>query len=73
MPAAFQVYINQTLHKYIDILVLCCLDDIVIFSQVEKKYTGHVCLVFQKLRKYNLYIKLFKYIFDAEEIDFFGF
>lgn len=61
------------LRKYIDIFVLCYLDNIVIFLQVKKKHTRHVCLVLQKLRKYNLYIKLFKYIFDVEKINFFGF
>lgn len=56
-----------------NIFVLCYLDDIVIFFQVEKEHTGHVRLVFQKLKRYNLYIKLSKCVFDVENIDFFGF
>lgn len=67
------MYINQALRKYIDIFVFCYLDNIVIFSQVEEKHTGHVRLVFQKLKKYNLYVKLSKRVFNTKEIDFFGF
>ena len=73
MPAFFQTYINQMLRKYIDLFVLCYLDNIVVFFKVEEGHTGHVCLVLQKLREYNLYVKLSKYMFDTKQIEFFEF
>ena len=72
-PAAFQVYINLALRKYTDIFVLAYLDNIVVYSEREKNHTGHVRLVPQKLRQYNLYVKLSKCVFDAKEIKFLGF
>ena len=72
-PASFQAYINQALREYMDLFVLCYLDDIVVFSKVEEEHTGHVRLVLQKLREYNLYVKLSKCTFDAEQIEFLGF
>ena len=72
-PAAFQAYINLTLHKFTDIFVLAYLDNIVIYSERESDHTGHLRFVLQNLRQYNLYVKLFKYVFDAEEIKFLRF
>ena len=72
-PAAFQAYINLALREYTDIFVLAYLDDIVVYSEREEDHTGHVRLVLQKLRQYNLYVKLSKCVFDAKEIEFLGF
>ena len=44
-----------------------------VYSKRKKDHTEHVRLVLQKLRQYNLYVKLFKCVFDAKEIKFFEF
>ena len=72
-PATFQVFINQVLCKYLDRFVLLYLDDIVVYSQTKKEHTGHVRQVLQKLKEANLYVKLSRCIFDAEQIDFLGY
>ena len=46
--------------------VLCYLDDIVIFSQTKEEHDMHVRLMLQKLREFNLFVKLSKCVFDAE-------
>ena len=71
--AVFQAYINLALREFINIFILAYLDDIVVYFERKKDYTGHVCLMLQNLRQYNLYIKLFKCVFDAKEIKFLGF
>ena len=60
---------NQALHKYIDLFVLCYLDNIVVFSKIEEKHIGHVRLVLQKLREYNLYVKFSKCTFNTKQIE----
>ena len=72
-PATFQAFINQVLREYIDHFVLAYLDNIVVYSQSNEEHVQHVRLVLQKLREANLYVKLLKCGFDAEEIDFLGF
>ena len=64
---------NHALREYMDMFVICYLDDIVVYSLTIEAHTEHVRLVLQKLREYNLYVKISKCIFDAEEIDFLGF
>ena len=55
-----------------DNFVIAYLDNIVIFLECKEDHNNHVCLVLQKLCKFNLYVKLSKYIFDAIEIEFLG-
>ena len=56
-----------------DNFVIAYLDNIVIFLGCEEDHDNHMHLVLQKLCKFNLYVKLLKYIFDAVEIEFLGF
>ena len=72
-PTTFQAFINQVLQKYLNDFVFLFIDNIVVYLQTIEAHTGQVCQVLPKLRKANLYVKLSKCIFDAEEIDFFGF
>ena len=64
---------NHALCEYMDMFVICYLDDIVVYLLTIEAHTEHVRLVLQKLQEYNLYMKISKCIFDAEKIDFFGF
>ena len=72
-PAAFQANIYLALRKFINIFILAYLNNIVIYFEKEKDHTGHICLVFQKLGQYTLYVKLSKCVFDTKEIKFLGF
>ncbi len=71
--ATFQVYINSVLRKFLNVFVIIYLDDILIYSQNEKKHTNHVRLVLKRLRKYKLFAKLNKCAFDLKEIDYLRF
>ena len=53
--------------------VIAYLDNIVVYSDTVKEHMQHVQLVLQKLSKFNLFVKLSKYIFNTLEIKFVGF
>ena len=72
-PAIFQIYINLALRKFTNIFILAYLDNIMVYFKRKEDYKGHICLVLQKLRQYNLYVKFSKCVYDAEEIKFLGF
>ena len=69
-PAAFQAYINLTLCKYMNQFVVTYFDNIVVYSDSVEEHMQHVQLVLQKLRKFNLFVKLSKCIFDIIKIKF---
>ena len=57
-PATFQGYINYVLRKYLGILCITYLDDILIYSVNSQTHTGNVLKVLQQHLKYGLYINL---------------
>jgi hypothetical protein len=69
----FQNYINFALRKFLNVFVIIYLNDILIYSQNEKKHTNHVQLVLKRLKKYKLFAKLNKCDFDLKEIDYLKF
>jgi hypothetical protein len=72
-PATFQAYINKALSGLIDYFVVIYLNDILIYFKLREDYYTYVRIVIEKLRKHKLYIKLSKYFFNVEEIEFLGF
>ena len=71
--ATFQAYINKALFKLIDYFVVIYLDDILIYFKLREDYYTHVRIVIERLRKHKLYIKLNKYFFNVEEVEFLKF
>jgi hypothetical protein len=69
----FRVYINFALKKFLNVFVIIYLNDILIYSQNEKKHTNHVQLILKRFRKHKLFAKLNKCVFDLEEIDYLKF
>jgi Reverse transcriptase (RNA-dependent DNA polymerase)/RNase H-like domain found in reverse transcriptase/Integrase zinc binding domain/Chromo (CHRromatin Organisation MOdifier) domain/Integrase core domain len=72
-PATFQSYINEALKGLLDVICVAYMDDILIFSRNREEHAGHVRLVLERLRLYNLYIKLSKCDFSVEKVEFLGF
>ena len=72
-PAVFQIYINLMLRKFTNIFILVYLNNIVVYYKGKKNHRGYVRFMLQKLRQYNLYVKLSMYVFDVEKIEFFEF
>ncbi len=66
----FQIYMNQTLFKFLDIIYLIYLNDILIFNKIRKKHVHHVQQILDKLQILKLYIKLFKCKFFKKELFF---
>jgi hypothetical protein len=71
--AIFQAYINKALSRLIDYFVVIYLDNILIYSKPGEDYYTYIRIVIKRLRKHKLYIKLSKYFFNVEEVEFLGF
>jgi hypothetical protein len=69
----FQNYINFALKKFLNVFVIIYLNDILIYSQNEKKHTNHVRLVLKRFKKYKFFAKLSKCDFDLKEVDYLKF
>ena len=67
---AFQAYINLAFCEYMNQFVIAYFNNIVVYSNTVEEHTQHIQLMLQKLRKFNLFVKLSKCIFDALEIEF---
>ena len=72
-PATFQAFIDKALGKFLDIIVVVYLDDILIFSKDETKHEEHVRQVLAALRRHGLHLKISKCAFNVTEFDFLGF
>jgi hypothetical protein len=53
--------------------MVCYLDDILIFSDIEEEYSEHVYKVLKVLQDANLLVKLKKSYFYIKEVDFLGY
>jgi Reverse transcriptase (RNA-dependent DNA polymerase) len=69
-PATFQTYINKTLEGLLNITYVVYLNNIYIYSDSIEEHTKHVREILNRLKKTELYIKLFKCEFDKKEIAF---
>ena len=69
----YQDLINETLREYLDIFVIAYLDDILVYSRILDEYKLHVSKVLGYLEVRDLRLKLEKYKFYKEEVDFLGF
>ena len=49
------------------------LNNILIYFKLREDYYTHIKIVIERLRKHKLYIKLNKYFFDVEEVEFLKF
>ena len=56
----FQKLINHVLYNHLNEFVITYLNDILIFSETEKKHEKHVKKVLKKFQEKNLYFKLKK-------------
>jgi hypothetical protein len=53
--------------------VIIYLNNIFIYFKLKEDYYTYVRIVIKRLKKYKLYIKLNKYFFDVEEVEFLEF
>ncbi|KAF5013432.1 hypothetical protein FDECE_563, partial [Fusarium decemcellulare] len=71
-PAAFQRMINNVLREYLDVFVVCYLDDILIFSDTEEQHTEHVHKVLAALQDANMLVEPTKSHFYQSSVTFLG-
>ncbi|RFN43326.1 pol polyprotein [Fusarium flagelliforme] len=71
-PATFQRMINNVLRQYLDVFVVCYLDDILIFLDNEEEHREHIHKVLKALQDANLLVELEKSYFHVKEVDFLG-
>jgi hypothetical protein len=68
-----QEIINNILQQYLDRFVIAYLNNIIIYSNILKKYVNYIFKVLKYLNKRNLHFKLKKYKFHQEKINFLKF
>ena len=71
--ATFQTLINNILCKYLDIFVIAYLDDILIYLKNPRDYVKYIQTILEYFKKAKLRLRLEKYEFYKEEVNFLGF
>jgi hypothetical protein len=71
-PAYFMYLMNKVFMEYLNKFVVVFIDDILIIPMNEEEHDEHLCLVLQKLRENQLYVKLSKCEFWLKEVSFLG-
>ena len=68
-----QSLVNDILREYFNKFCVVYLDNILIFSDNNKEYKGYITTILKVLKKIRLWIKLEKYIFYVDEVEYFKF
>jgi hypothetical protein len=71
-PVVFICLMNGVFRDYLDKFVIVFLDDILVYSKLEKEHEQHMRMVLQVLRENQLYAKLSKCSFYQEQIHYLG-
>jgi hypothetical protein len=71
-PAHFTYLMNLVFMLELDKFVVVFIDDILIYSKIEKEHAKHLRIVLTRLREHQLYAKFSKCVFWLEEIQFLG-
>lgn len=71
-PRTFQRLINHVLRKYINIICIVYLDDILVFSTSWEEHLAAIRKIFKVLRKYGLKLQIDKCNFVQRETNFLG-
>jgi len=62
--------VNHVLEPYINKFVIVYLDDICIYFETHEQHIEHLRLVFQKLRKHQLFIKMTKCFWGQKKTEY---
>ena len=71
-PVAFMDLMNQFFRPHVDQFVVVFIDDILMYSKDRENHDTHLRVVFETLRKEQLYAKLSKCEFWLNEVSFLG-
>jgi hypothetical protein len=71
-PSVFMDLMNRGFHMYLDLFVIVCIDDILIYSTNHQEHQEHLETVLNVLREKQLFAKLKKCEFWMEKVSFLG-
>ena len=71
-PATFMDHMHRVFQLYLDQFVMVFVDDILIYSQLEREHEDHLRIVLQLLRDHQLYAKFSKCEFCLTRVRFLG-
>jgi hypothetical protein len=71
-PTTFIDFMHRVFKPYLDKFVVIFIDDILIYSKSPEEHAEHLKLVFDKLRKHQLFAKFSKYEFWLDSVSFLG-
>jgi hypothetical protein len=71
-PTQFMYLMNSFFMEELDKFVVVFIDDILVFSKSKKEHEEHLCIVLQRLRDHQLYVKFSKCEFWLTEVQFLG-
>ena len=71
-PVIFMDYMNKIFRPFLDKFVVVFIDDILIYSKVDKEHEEHFRIVLQILKEKQLYAKPEKCDFWLKEVKFLG-
>ena len=69
----FQSYVNRAFKSYINVCCVIYLNNVLIYSKIEKQYWKNVRKILRALFAHQLYAKFSKCAFNCIEISFFNF
>ena len=72
-PSSFQSFINKVFHDFLNVFCTAYLDDILIYSDNEKKHNEHVHLILTHLWEFRLYVNIKKCVFKIWEVLYLSF
>ena len=70
--AIFMDFMNRILHEFLDKFVVLFIDDVLINSKSEQEHDKYLRIIFETLRKSQLYTKFSKCEFRLENVAFLG-
>ena len=71
-PSSFQSFINKVFHDFLNMFCTVYLDDILIYSDNEKKHDEYVHLILAHLQEFKLYIDIEKCVFKTQKVLYLG-
>ncbi|MBW0494781.1 hypothetical protein O181_034496 [Austropuccinia psidii MF-1] len=72
-PSSFQNLFNDILYDLLDVYVVDCLDEIMVFSKYEEEHVTHVSTVLSRLQANNLFAKASKFLFHVSSVEYLGY
>ena len=63
---------QDVLHGYLDVFVVVFIDDILVYSRNSEEHAEQLRLIFERLRKYQLFANASKCTLHINEVEFVG-